>query len=140
MPPLDRPERKPALVLIMDDNPEFVEFAREVVELCGHTPTTITQPEKFKDTCVALKPQVVILDIHMPDLDGMHLTQWLGEFAEAFGLHVRLVIISGRDEDTIQLCKSVAAMSGFNDVQAYNKPIEVATLTRALSGLSGPSK
>jgi len=137
--PLDRAAGKAAAaVLIMDDSPEFVDFVREVVELCGHQPTTVTNPSKFKETCVAVKPRVVVLDIHMPELDGMHLTQWLGEFAEAYNLEVRLIIVSGRGEDTIQLCKSVAAMSGFNDVRAFNKPIEVATLSNALGGLAPP--
>lgn len=128
----------PVAVLIMDDSAEFAEFVQEVVELCGHVATTVTQPSHFKGICVALKPRVVILDIHMPDLDGMHLTQWLGEFAEAYDLDVRLIIVSGRGEDVIQLCKSVAAMSGFSDVQAYNKPVEVATLVKALSGIEVP--
>lgn len=120
----------------MDDNASFVDFVKEVVELCGHRPSIVTDPKAFKDRCGAIKPRVVILDIHMPGLDGFHLTQWLGEFAFKTKLDIRLIIISGRGEDTIQLCKSVAAMSGFEDVRAFSKPIEVATLVKALSDLT----
>lgn len=122
-------------VLVIDDQPEFASFAKEVAELCGYTAHALTDPTIFKEHCAAIKPRAVILDIQMPHVDGMRLTQWLGEFVHEAKLDMRLIIVSGRGTSTIQLCKSVAAITGLSDVHAFNKPIEVATLTKALANL-----
>ncbi len=119
-------------VLVMDDNVDFAEFVCEVARHNNFNATAISNPKQFEERCTAIRPEIVVLDIQMPGIDGLQLAQWLGDFMLAKQLEVRLVILSGRGEDAIQLCKSVAAISGIHEVQTLSKPVEFATLSKVL--------
>ncbi len=123
-------------VLIMDDNAEFADFVCEVARYNDFNATAISNPRQFEERCAAFRPEIVVLDIQMPGVDGLQLAQWLGDYMHAKQHDVSLVILSGRGEEAIQLCKSVAAISGIKDVQTLTKPVEFATLSKVLLSMA----
>lgn len=127
---------RPIRVLVVDDNVDFAEFVCEVVRSNGFNAAAISDPRRFEERCAAVRPEIVILDIQMPGVDGLKIAQWLGDYMHAKQQEVRLVILSGRGEDAIQLCKSVAAISGVREVQTLTKPVEFATLSKVLLSLA----
>ena len=66
-------------LLIMDDEPEFGAFASKVAEPLGFDVTVIQRSRDFKSTYESLRPDVIVLDIVMPEMDGIELIQWLAE-------------------------------------------------------------
>ena len=76
----------------------------------------------------ALRPDVVVMDLAMPDLDGIAATQRIAAEVPA----VRVVCLTGRsDERTIRQAISAGAVGVVSKVAAFE---EVATAVRAAAG------
>ena len=75
------PRLQPARVLIADDEPLFIESVQallahdERVEVVG----TATNGQDAVDLAVALEPDVTLMDISMPMLDGIEATRRMRE-------------------------------------------------------------
>jgi len=67
-------------VLVVDDDPDFVEISRTVLESHGYTVLTAANGDEALQTIQENKPDVVLLDIMMSTvLDGLHVSQAMSE-------------------------------------------------------------
>lgn len=67
-----------ASVLVIDDNADIRDNTAEILELAGYTSLTAENGKKGIETAVREKPDIIICDIMMPELDGygvLHLLQ-----------------------------------------------------------------
>ena len=62
---------------IVDDDPELVQMLQLVVELGGHAVLTAASGEQAVRHWERERPDVVLLDIGMPDMDGYEVCQRL---------------------------------------------------------------
>ena len=68
-----------AKILVVDDDPDFVEFARVVLEREGHTIVSAAGGGEALDKIVEDAPDLIILDVIMDTvLDGLSVAQELG--------------------------------------------------------------
>lgn len=80
-------------VLLVDDDPDFVEIARTVLESRGHTVTTAASGDQALERMRADKPDIVLLDIMMATvLDGLNVSQVMREDPEL--KHVPIVMVT----------------------------------------------
>jgi DNA-binding response OmpR family regulator len=84
-------------VVVIDDSPEIIE----VVSLCfqlrwsGTTVLSASEGAKGVDLVEAENPDVVILDIGLPDMDGFQVLQEIRRFSQA-----PVIMLTVRSEDT----------------------------------------
>lgn len=57
-------------ILVIDDNPDIRENTSEILELAGFKTFTAENGKKGVDAALKEKPDVIVCDIMMPDLDG----------------------------------------------------------------------
>lgn len=121
-------------LLVVDDNREFAELVAEVAQSCGLSAYTVSSGEQFQTEFRKLLPAISVIDIGLDGIDGMALAQWLGMVCHEQNHKLKLIICSGRDEPELQICAAAASLAGVDDIVALHKPVEVASLTDALTG------
>ncbi|MGF1567442.1 MAG: response regulator [Nodosilinea sp.] len=63
----------PAKVLVVDDDPQMLAALRAMLEPWGTQLTTLNGPPNFWQTLQTAAPDLVVLDIEMPDFSGLDL-------------------------------------------------------------------
>jgi signal transduction histidine kinase/ActR/RegA family two-component response regulator len=114
----------PKRVLVVDDNEDASTSLAEILRLDGHESLAVYGAREALDAVATFKPDVVLLDIGLPDLDGYEVAQRL----RASGSTVRLIALTGygQAEDTQR-----ARAAGFD--AHLVKPVDFAALERAVA-------
>jgi putative two-component system response regulator len=83
-----------ARILIVDDEPGNVEVLRRLLERSGfHRLETTTDPREAASLYVRVRPDLILLDLHMPELDGLAVMDELNEIAEAS--YLPILVLTG---------------------------------------------
>jgi putative two-component system response regulator len=83
---------KHARILIVDDEPGNIELLRRVLERAGfHKLETTTDPREAAPLYVETRPDLILLDLHMPHMDGLTVLDRLNEIAEASYLPILML-------------------------------------------------
>jgi CheY-like chemotaxis protein len=90
-------------VLVVDDQDEDREYARRILERAGHTVHAADDVYLALKAFRAGKPDVILLDLVLPFVDGFELLRLLRTDLEG----VRVIAMSAQrlDEMTAELCK-----------------------------------
>ncbi len=78
-------------VLIVDDNPAIQEIVSELVSSAGYIPITATGGKDCLDKVASEQPDLVLLDINMPDMDGWTVLRKLKEVGATEKLKVMML-------------------------------------------------
>jgi two-component system cell cycle response regulator DivK len=108
------------LVLIVDDNPVNLELASTVLRAAGLQVATADGAEAAWQALVQARPDLVLLDIQMPHVDGLALLGQLRADPATAGLVVVAFTAYAMKGDRERLL--AAGCDGY-----LSKPIEVAT-------------
>src|SRR5207244_12790301 len=76
--------------LIVDDDPEIAKVLTELVEREGFAVTCASSLAQARDQVAATVPDIVLVDIHLPDGSGLELLEGLGPSAP------EVVLITGQ--------------------------------------------
>jgi CheY-like chemotaxis protein len=115
------------LVLIVDDNAKNRKLARDVLRAAGlRTLEAATGAEAVALTADQL-PDVVLLDLRLPDMDGAEVARELRDRAATRGIPVVALSASRSDADADEL--HAAGIAGY-----LEKPISVATFPDQVRG------
>ena len=122
----DRPAVKPLRILVADDNDDGREMLVYLLTADGHTVAEAPDGRAAVDTAATFHPDVVILDIGMPGMNGYTAAQTLRAREETSS--VVLVALSGLGQ---QEDKARAAEAGFD--RHFTKPVDVNALSAFLA-------
>jgi len=87
-----------AHVLVIEDSPDIADLVRHFLERAGHTITLIGSGSEGLRRARADRPDLVILDLMLPGLDGLHVCQALR--AEPATSSVPIIMLTARGEET----------------------------------------
>lgn len=120
--PVDEAPPQAALrVLVADDNPDALESLALLLEVCGHEVRKASDGAETLQAVTAWRPDVALLDIGMPVLDGYEVARRIR--SEPWGKQLFMVAVSGwgQSED-----RQRATEAGFD--LHFRKPIGLPIL------------
>lgn len=90
----------PLSVLVVDDNADAATTLSEVIRLEGYLVITATSSREAIAAAKAHRPEVFILDIGLPDVDGLKLARMIREDSELSGKRLFIALTGyGQTED-----------------------------------------
>jgi CheY-like chemotaxis protein len=116
-------------VLIADDNRDSADSLALLLKIMGNEVGTAYDGEQAVEAAAALRPEVVVLDIGMPKLDGYEACRRIRE--QPWGQGMFLIALTGwvQAED-----RQRTAEAGFN--QHMVKPVDPDVLMKLIASLS----
>jgi len=122
-----RPVRR--RVLIVDDNQDGAESLAVLLQLGGHETHTAHDGQQAIEDAERLRPDIVLLDIGLPVMDGYELAQRLRELLVDSGRvpSLRLLAVTGYGQETD---RARSADAGFHEHLV--KPIDLGRLAQSI--------
>jgi len=114
-----------ARVLVVDDEPDIRQTVRDILEDEGYVVDLAESAEAAREARRQQRPDLVLLDIWMPDLDGISL---LREWNERGGLPCPVIMISGHG--TVETAVEATRLGAWDFIE---KPISLAKLLLVIS-------
>ena len=111
-------------ILIVDDHPDTARSMAALLELRGHHTLCATDPREALAMVRDFEPDVAILDIGLPHMDGYELARHL----RVNGAHCRMIIVSGSAERDDKRCAWVGVE------RFLSKPVDIDVLYAAVEG------
>lgn len=118
-------------LLVIDDEPDIGSYIASVAENCGYEARATECPDTFKGACGDFDPHVVVLDLAIPDTDGIELLRFLADI----GYAGQVLILSGFDRRVLESAERLGRARGLKMAGALAKPIRLAELRGALAGI-----
>ena len=91
------PEREQPVVLAADDDPDILELVAFRLERSGYTVLQAHDGEEALRLALEKKPDLAVLDVMMPKLDGFELTRRLR--AEEATSRMPIILLTARAQD-----------------------------------------
>lgn len=118
-------------LLAVDDNSDSAELIARVAIKCGYEAQSIADPRSLQQILNEWKPEILTLDLCMPQEDGVGLLSLL----EESGFEGQLVIISGQDDWIRKTARRLAAARGLKVADDMGKPVNLKELRQLLTNL-----
>jgi DNA-binding NarL/FixJ family response regulator len=97
-------------VLIVDDHAGFRAHARRLLEWEGYRVVgEAADGASALEAARELRPELALVDVHLPDANGFELTSWLGALSDP----PAVVLTSSRDGAGLEPCVSACGARGF---------------------------
>lgn len=117
--------------LVIDDEPVIGRFIKSVAEGCGFDVFVTTEAEAFRQAFLGCRPQVIAMDLSMPDYDGVQLLRFLADHS----CEAQILIISGFDRRVVETVTRLGGELSLNIAGSILKPIRAAELRSILAPL-----
>jgi FixJ family two-component response regulator len=110
-------------VIVVDDDPSVGRALQLQLEILGFDAVILDSAEKLLAGTAATENACLLLDVYMPEMNGIELSRRLAEA----GLHLPTILMSGRDDK-----KTRELMRKAKPVACLFKPFDQAALVRAI--------
>jgi len=117
-------------VLIVDDEPDFLELIAHCLQANGFESSSARDGMEGLDKARRLRPDAVILDVMLPDLDGFTICEMLRNSKATCRIPVLMLTCLG---GTLSRCNGI--YSGANEY--LTKPFKIPILIERLRAVTG---
>lgn len=118
-------------LLLIDDEPALAEFLADAARETGFDPIVTANDAEFRDQFVAIRPEMVALDLGMPGMDGVELLRFLAEQA----YRSPVLIVSGFDRRVLESAFRLGEALGLTMAGPVEKPVRLEDLEAVLNQL-----
>jgi len=117
-------------LLVIDDEPGFAQFVARVADSSGYSVRITESPVEFRRLCTEWRPTHIILDLVMPEADGVELLRYLaGVLCSS-----KIWIMSGFDGRVVDAARRIGTERGLDIVGTLQKPMRAKQLKAILDG------
>jgi PAS domain S-box-containing protein len=127
----ERSSSAPVRVLLVEDNVDAVETLSELLRMWGHEVEAVLRGKEAIEVCPTFRPDVILLDIGLPEMDGYEVARRLRASGGAEGAVIVALTGYGQPQD-----RARSREAGFD--QHLTKPIDPDTLRAMLQQLAVP--
>ena len=113
-------------ILVCDDEPQILRALRVILRDAGYEAVTASTGEEALDTAAVRPPAAAIVDLMLPDLDGVEVTKRLREWSE-----VPIIVLSAVGEEEAKV-RALAAGADDYVTKPFGPPELVARLQAVL--------
>jgi len=118
----------PKRLLLIDDDPAVGTFIGRVATQCGYDVQLTTTAAAFRAAYAAFQPDVIVLDVSMPETDGIELLRGLA----AMKCTACILIVSGFHGGIVNAAYRLGAVHGLAMAGVVAKPVRADDLRRIL--------
>jgi len=115
-------------LLIVDDEPGFRALATAVGKNLGYEVASVGCASAFRRAFAEAAPNLIVLDIVMPETDGIELIRWLGEA----GYRGRVLVVTGYDAAYADVAVTMGELRGMI-ATVLLKPVSASRLQQAMA-------
>ncbi|MGE0651378.1 MAG: response regulator [Alphaproteobacteria bacterium] len=115
-------------LLVIDDDPDIMDIVRRIAEGLDFEVRTTARADEFAEIYESFQPTVVILDLVMPEVDGVELAHWLAHV----GSKARVIFLTGHNPRYTDGARALADSGELTSVITLTKPVRLAVLRQAL--------
>jgi PAS domain S-box-containing protein len=126
IPGVTQPHSVARRILVADDNRDAAESMGMLLRLMGNEVRTVYDGAEAVEAAAAFRPDVILLDIGMPKLNGYDVARRIREQQWSEGTMLIALTGWGQDED-----KRRASEAGFD--RHFTKPLDPAELQRVIT-------
>ncbi|MDA0977541.1 MAG: response regulator [Proteobacteria bacterium] len=112
-------------ILVVDDSPTEIFQFKEMLEKLGHEVITADNGLEGVKLAVSEQPDVVLMDIVMPDMNGFQATRQICRTAETS--HIPVIIVSSKNQETDKVWGQRQGAKGY-----ITKPVDTGELMRVI--------
>lgn len=124
-----------AVILYIEDNPDNMTLVKRAIEAIGHTFVGINNGTDGLKKAEELRPDLVLLDINLPDIDGYEIARRMRSSGCEHLLYVPIIAI------TANALKGDAEKALEAGCDVYmSKPINIRELWSRVEGLLDATK
>lgn len=118
-------------LLLIDDEPALADFMASAAVESGFNPQVTEQDEDFRAAFISERPDVVVVDLGMPGMDGVELIRFLAD--QQYSGPV--LIFSGFDRRVLESAFRLGEALGLKMVGPIEKPVRFEVLEQMLGRL-----
>lgn len=128
------------VLLSLDDDPDMGAVVAALAQQAGFAATVTTAADAFKQALTVLEPDLIVLDLQMPRLDGVQMLRYLAEQ----NVRAAVLLASGMDVRTIASAEQYGKSRNLRMLGVLQKPFspeellerlaKVRSVTRPLTG------
>ena len=122
-------KKLPTKILIVDDEPDIIEILKYNLDKEGYDVKSANNGKKAVEKAKKYIPDIIILDVMMPEMDGIEACQELKKISKLS--NTRIIFLSARGEDFTQIA---AFDAGADDY--VTKPVKPKILIKKISSIS----
>ena len=112
-------------ILVVDDSPTEIFQFKEMLEKLGHEVITADNGLEGFKKAVSEQPDIVLMDIVMPDMNGFQATRQITRAAET--KHIPVIIVSSKNQETDKVWGQRQGAKGY-----ITKPVDTNELVKVI--------
>jgi FixJ family two-component response regulator len=96
-------------VCLLDDDPSILKSTRRLLDSAGWKVEAFTDPITFLEHAAMHRPGVAVIDIRMPDMNGLEVQTRLRRVSPS----TRVIVLTSKDDSSVRTMAMNAGASAF---------------------------